>query len=83
MNSANSQSVAVSFPRGIIRKLAAIIEECQYAQRRMVILRTAPDAYAPRPNVAPQTYDEFLFRASGVLLHEPPARARECGALPR
>jgi hypothetical protein len=83
MNSANSQPLAFSFLRGLTRKLAAVIDDCRYAQRRMAILRTAPDLHAAHPNAAPQTYDEFLFRASGVLLHEPTARARERGSLLR
>jgi hypothetical protein len=28
------------------------------------------------PNVAPDTYEEFLFRTSGLMRHEPPAYAR-------
>jgi hypothetical protein len=83
MNSANSQSLAFSCLRGFARKMAAVIDECRYAQRRMTILRTAPDVHSPRPNAAPETYGEFLFRASGVLLHEPTARARERGSLLR
>jgi hypothetical protein len=83
MNSANSQPLAFSFLRGLTRKLAAVVDDCRYAQRRMAILRTAPDLHAARPNVAPQTYDEFLFRASGVLMHEPSARARQRGSCTR
>jgi len=53
-----------------------VVDDCRYAQRRMAILRTAPDRQARCPDVAPDTYAEFLFRSSGVLLREPPARAR-------
>lgn len=67
-------------PVGRIRRLArgicAVIAECNYAQRRMVELRTAPDRYLFEPDAAPATYAEFLYRTSGVLRHEPSARAR-------
>jgi hypothetical protein len=81
MNSANGQMPAVGFLKGLARKVAAVIGECRYAQRRMMALRTAPDRYAARPDSAPDTYAEFLYRTSGMLLHEPSARARERGSL--
>ena len=81
MNSANGRSSALGWLRGFLRKIAAAIEECRYAQRRMSVLRTAPDRYARRPDAAPDTYAEFLYRTSGVLMHEPPARRRQRGAL--
>jgi len=62
--------------RRLARKISDIISECAYAQRRMTELATAPDRYALNPDVAPDTYAEFLFRTSGVLRHEPPARCR-------
>jgi hypothetical protein len=46
------------------------------AQRRMLVLRTATDRYIENPGAAPDTYDEFLARTSGALLHEPSARKR-------
>jgi hypothetical protein len=63
----------------LARTIAAVIRECNEAQRRMTALRTAPDRYAPGPGLAPGTYAEFMFRTSGVLLHEPSARARARG----
>jgi hypothetical protein len=42
----------------------------------MTELATAPDRYSLNPDRAPDTYAEFLFRTSGLLRHEPPARAR-------
>ena len=42
----------------------------------MMAVSTAPDRYTARPDAAPDTYAEFLFRTSGLLLHEPSARAR-------
>jgi hypothetical protein len=62
--------------RRLVRKLSDIISECAYAQRRMTELATAPDRYLLRPDVAPENYAEFLYRTSGVLHHEPPARCR-------
>jgi hypothetical protein len=46
------------------------------AQRLMFVLRTATDRYTANPGAAPDTYQEFLARTSGALLHEPPARKR-------
>jgi hypothetical protein len=62
--------------RGFARRIFAVIAECNYAQRRMVELATAPDRYLFNPDVPPATYAEFLYRTSGVLRHEPTARAR-------
>jgi hypothetical protein len=62
--------------KGFLTAIVSVIRECNEAQRRMTALRTAPDRYAPRPDAAPDTYTEFLFRASGDLIHEPPARSR-------
>jgi hypothetical protein len=80
MNSSSSQPLALGFLKGIARKIAAVLAECNNAQRRMAVLRTAPDWHAFRPDTAPDTYAEFLFRTSGVLLHEPSAGARQHGA---
>jgi len=57
-------------------KLADAIQEMNEAQRRMLVLRTAADRYEVNPDAAPDTYQEFLARTSGALLHEPPARKR-------
>jgi hypothetical protein len=46
------------------------------AQRLLLVLQTATDRYVENPGTAPDTYDEFLTRTSGVLLHEPSARKR-------
>ena len=42
----------------------------------MAELRLAPDRYVLGPATAPDTYAEFLYRTSGPLRHEPPARKR-------
>src|SRR5258708_14702896 len=62
--------------RGLAHRIRAVIAECNYAQRRMAELATAPDRYLFKPDAAPENYAEFLYRTSGVLRHEPTARAR-------
>jgi hypothetical protein len=54
-----------------------------YAQRRLQVLRGAPDRYLIHPDEPPATYDEFLARTSGLLLHEPPASRRGAPGLRR
>jgi hypothetical protein len=63
----------------ILRRVAAVIAECNYAQRRIAALRASPDGYLTRPDLAPDTYREFLFRTSGSLVHEPSAIRRSHG----
>jgi hypothetical protein len=60
--------------RRVAGKLADALREMNDAQRRMLVLRTAPDRYIENPGAAPDTYAEFLARTSGLLLHEPSAR---------
>ena len=62
--------------RRVAGKLADTVREMNEAQRLMLVMRTATDRYVERSQAAPDTYDEFLIRTSGVLLHEPPARKR-------
>jgi hypothetical protein len=62
--------------RRVAGKLADAVHEMNDAQRLLLALRTATDRYAGNPDAAPDTYQEFLARTSGVLLHEPPARKR-------
>jgi len=62
--------------RRVAGKLADAVREMNEAQRLMLVLQTAPDRYADNPHAAPDTYDEFLARTSGALLHEQPARKR-------
>ena len=57
-------------------KLAGVIREMNEAQRRMLVLRTAMDRHVANADTAPDTYDAFLVRTSGLLLREPPARKR-------
>jgi hypothetical protein len=62
--------------RMLAGKIAAVVGEMNDAQRRMTVLRTAPDRYLTNPGEAPATYAEFLARTSGPLLREPSARHR-------
>jgi hypothetical protein len=62
--------------RRVAGKLADAVHEMNEAQRLILALRTAPDRYVQNPGAAPDTYQEFLARTSGVLLHEPSARKR-------
>ena len=61
------------------RRVVGILAECNYAQRRMTILKTAPDAYLTAADKAPDNYAEFLFRTSGTLPREPDASHRTRG----
>jgi hypothetical protein len=63
--------------RRLAERILAVHLEFRDAQRRMLELRTSPDTYLMRPNVPPDTYEEFLARTSGLLRHEPPARSRK------
>jgi hypothetical protein len=61
------------------RRVADIVAECNYAQRRMFALRTAPDLYLANRDKTPDDYAEFLFRTSSTMLHEPTASGRGHG----
>jgi hypothetical protein len=61
------------------RRVADLVAECQYAQRRMSMLTTSPNLYEAARNKAPDTYAEFLFRTSNASLHEPAASGRARG----
>jgi hypothetical protein len=67
--------------RALWRRLANVVAECNYAQRRMAILQASPDRYLSQPGEAPDTYAAFLFRTSGPLAHEPSAAQRSSGQL--
>jgi hypothetical protein len=62
--------------RRVADKVADTVREMNEAQRLVLAMRTATDRYAENPGAAADTYDEFLARTSGVLLHEPSARKR-------
>jgi hypothetical protein len=69
--------------RRAARRVAAVVAEMNEAQRRMAVLRTAPDHYLLNPNEPPATYDEFIARTAGLLLHEPKASDRGQRGCPR
>jgi len=62
--------------RRLACRVAAVVGEMNYAQRRLTVLRAAPDRFLLNSHEAPSTYHEFLARTSGPLLHEPPASRR-------
>ena len=62
--------------RRLAGRVAAAIAEMNEAQRRMIMLRASLDRYTFEPDEPPDTYDEFLARTCGLLLHEPPASRR-------
>lgn len=63
--------------RRAVAAMVRAIKEMNEAQRRLFVLQMAVDRYHPKSNAVPDTYEEFLVRTSGVLLHEPSARRRE------
>ena len=65
----------------LLRAIADALAEMNYAQRRVTMLKNAPDRMVPAPGKAPDTYAEFLFRTSGPLMREPSATRRARGQL--
>ena len=61
------------------QRVAAIVAECNYAQRRLTILEDDSGHVPHHGDQAPDDYAEFLFRTSGALLREPDARHRADG----
>jgi hypothetical protein len=68
--------------RRLAGRVVAVIAEMNEAQRRMAALRFSQDRYLPRPDQAPEDYDEFLARTSGPRLREPSASERADRAMP-
>lgn len=62
--------------RHLVSAVSGFLSDWAYAQRRLAEILTAPDRFRVDPDTPPETYAEFLFRTSGVLHREPPARAR-------
>ena len=69
--------------RRAVRRFMEVVAEMDYAQRRLAMLRGAPDRYLPNSGQPPETYAEFLARTSGRLLHEPAASERGQRGCPR
>ena len=76
-NMAQIRSLLVRFGQ----RIANIVAECNYAQRRSFAIMTNPDSYLTYRDKAPDTYAEFLFRTSGGLLHESASGQRPHGRL--
>ena len=76
-NMAQIRSLLVRFGQ----RIANIVAECNYAQRRSFAIMTNPDSYLIDRDQAPDTYAEFLFRTSGGLLHESASGQRPHGRL--
>ena len=72
-------NVAWRATRRAAQALASFVRETSYWQRRIAVLRLAPDRYLQHPGRPADTFDEFLARTQGPLLHEPSARARRLG----
>jgi hypothetical protein len=62
--------------RTLARRVGAFAADFHESQRRVVELQTSPDRYVLRSNGAPDSYEEFLFRTSEPLMHEPSAAVR-------
>jgi hypothetical protein len=62
------------------RRVADVVEECNYAQQRLYELRLDPERYAVYSDQGPATYGEFLFRSPGPRWREPAATERAAGA---
>ncbi|MBV9208457.1 MAG: hypothetical protein JO037_24310 [Actinobacteria bacterium] len=62
----------------LVRRVRDVVAEMNYASKRMIELRLF--SAAGESDRAPDTYAEFLLRAPGTSIHEPPARRR--AALP-
>jgi len=58
------------------RRLVAVVRELNYAQQRTTELFLARDGYLVGLASPAGTYEEFLARTSGPLVHEPTASAR-------
>jgi hypothetical protein len=63
----------------VFRKVAAVVDDMNYATRLMSVRGVSYDQYLSQPNAAPETYEEFLVRSRGPRLREPTARARAAG----
>ena len=65
--------------RTMARRVAAAFDDYRYAQRRLAQIQTNPNAHVFHPAQAPDTYQEFLFRTSAPITHEPSATQRSLG----
>ena len=66
--------------RTVARRIASVVAECNYAQRRLAELQANPERYLIEPDQAPDAYRVFLLLTSRKLVHEPSAAQRSAGA---
>ncbi len=59
-----------------VRGVVGLVKELNYAQRRSTELFLARDGYLIGPARPAATYQEFLDRTPGPLVHEPSASTR-------
>ena len=59
------------------RQVHHVLSEINEANKRATMMRLAYGM--AESDDAPDTYAEFLFRASLVMMHEPPAHRRSAG----
>lgn len=72
----NTQHRTPAAIRWLRRQLADFAADCVTAHRKLAELQMSPDRQMIKPGTVPDSYAEFLFRTSGALRHEPPARSR-------
>ena len=65
--------------RRLAHEVAESARELNYWQRRATVLSMAPDRFALKSNVPPDTYEEFIARTAGPLMREPSLRERQGG----
>ena len=58
------------------RQANHVFSEINWANKRMTALTLS---HCVDPDLAPDTYAEFLFRSRVTVFHEPPARRRSAG----
>ena len=66
--------------RRAARRVADVVEECNYANQRLHQIRFDPERQSLYGDQAPAHYGEFLFRCSGPPWREPSAAERAAGA---
>jgi hypothetical protein len=66
--------------RTLARRVRCVVAECNYAQRRLAVLRSSLNSYVMEPDRAPDSYQVFLLLTSRRLAHEPSAAQRSAGA---
>ena len=76
-SSSSVPSQRASWVVSLARRIHDTVSEMNYASNRLLELRLS--CSLGESDQAPDTYAEFLLRASAVTLHEPSARRRGAG----